>query len=62
MSDVASELLRLVHAYHWRWVVVHGDHGPECELCAGLHDRHRWALKAMEAEPDDNGEPLEAAA
>jgi hypothetical protein len=51
-GDLVTELVELVAAYHWRWTVVHGCHGMECEMCAGLHERHAWALAAMEAGPD----------
>ena len=61
-GDLVTELVELVAAYHWRWAVVHGEHGMECELCAGLHERHAWALAAMTAEPDEVLELAEAVA
>ena len=47
MNDLPTELLRLVNAYHWRWVTFHGDHGDDCKLCAGLHSLQARALAAM---------------
>jgi hypothetical protein len=58
-SDLVTSLVELVEAYHSRWITVHGDHGLDCHWCAGLHERHAWALRAFEAEPD-NGPELEA--
>lgn len=59
-GDLVTELIELVNAYHWRWLIVHGDHGLDCHLCAGLHERHAWALAAFENNAD-NGPELEAA-
>ena len=59
MRDVITELVELVNAYHWRWTVVHGDHGLECRLCAGLHERHAWALAALAGMPEENGPEAE---
>jgi hypothetical protein len=61
VSDVVTELVALVHAYHWRWIVVHGEHGLDCELCRGLHEQHAWTLVAMQTEPDNGHLDLEAA-